>query len=226
MNETVLIVTALIDLGIVLAAYMLGREWLYVTIVINLLLITLFGAKLVSIFGSATNAGNVMYACVFFATYLLMEHGTARDGRRAIWIGASAIVMFLALSKLVLMMESVSATQAVSEAMEQILTIAPRIALASLVAYITAQYMNVWLYTFGRESASSVHWWVRVICVMMAAQLVDSVIFFSIGFFGTVEVRLVFESMWVGYMIKVLVGLAAVPLLYASHFMVRERVVG
>ncbi|HEY4522349.1 MAG TPA: hypothetical protein VJH91_01785 [Candidatus Paceibacterota bacterium] len=72
MNETVLIVTALLDLGIVLVAYMLGREWLYVTIVVNLLLISILGAKLVSVFGFSTNSGNVFYAAVFFATVSLL----------------------------------------------------------------------------------------------------------------------------------------------------------
>lgn len=222
MNETVLIVTGLLDLLIVLTAFRLGREWLYATIVVNLLLISLFGAKLIDVFGVATNSGNIFYASAFFATYLLIEHGSTKDGMRAVWIGASAIICFLGLSQLALMATSVQETARVSETMNQILAIAPRIALASVVAYVIAQYVNIVAYDSWKERVGNPHWWMRAVCVMMGAQLVDSVIFFTVGFVGTVGGGIVLESMLAGYVIKVIVGLAAIPLLYMSHYTKHE----
>ncbi len=221
MNEALLIASAVLDIGIVFLAYRMGKEWLYTTIVINLLLIALFGAKLIAIFGFATNIGNVFYASVFFATYLLLEHGKREDGERAIWIGVAAVAFFFVLMKGALYLTSIPETAEVSALMDQVLALAPRVAIASVAAYIVAQYANVTLYTAWYEPDGGVHWWLRAMSVMMAAQLIDSLIFFTVAFVGKVPTDVVLQSIIVGYVIKILIGAVSTPLIYESHRMRR-----
>lgn len=221
-NETLLVVRALLDFGIVLLAFRLGRPYLYATIIINLLLIALLGAKLQVLFGYITNVGNVPYAAVFFAIFLLLEHDTPQAAARAIWIGISAVVSFLVLMELTLLLQSPAQTQEFSTLMNQVLGVTPRIALASLTGYLVTMHLIMWLYMHWEETVGRPHWWLRVISVTLAAQLVDTVIFFSIAFAGMVTSSMVFESIIVGYIIKISLGVLSTPFIYLTHKLVQR----
>lgn len=213
----ILVAKVALDFGAVLLAHRLGREWLYATIVINLLLVSLVGAKLIEEFGFVTNDANVFYAAVFFATYLLLEHGKREDAIRAIGIGVGAVALFHILTGLSLMMQSLPETAGVSGMMDALYGVSLRIAIASLAGYIVAQLINIWLYTNWRER-SDMHWWFSLACIIAIAQLADSIIFFFIAFWGEVPSRLLVESMIAGYGLKVIVGVASIPLIYASYY--------
>ncbi|MBI5644512.1 queuosine precursor transporter [Candidatus Kaiserbacteria bacterium] len=223
MNEALIIASAFIDLGVVLVAFVLGREWLYATIIVNLLLIGLLGAKLVGVFGQATNVGNVFYASVFFATYLILEHDSIDDAIKAVWIGLGSIAFFFVLLNGALLLTSIPETSDIARLMDQVLALTPRVAIASMIGFTISQYVNIALYSFWQERVGDAHWWFRAVSVMMAAQLIDSVIFFSIAFLGMVGTGLVIETMITGYIVKVAVGLVATGFLFASHSLKAAR---
>jgi len=202
MNEALVFARIIIELGVVLGASYLGRTWLYGTIIVNLMLISVLGSQLHTVFGYTTNVGNAPYAAIFFATYLLMERGSIADGIRAIWLGALAVTFFNIITQL-------TAAQTLVD-----ITLPPRIAAASLMAYLVAQHVNVAMYSLWHERPGGAHWWLKMVSIVLIAQLVDSVIFFGIGFFGAVESAAVFEIMVVGYVVKVLINLTCIPLLY------------
>lgn len=197
------------------------NAWLYATIVINLLLISLLGQKLIIVAGYATNIGNVYYAAVFFAIYLLLENATRVHVIRAISIGTVSVVAFTALLLLGLGMQSHPATEGVSAMMSAVYGNAPRFALASIVAFVVAQGVNVALYLTAREEPTHIHWWIRLLVVILLAQLIDSLIFFSIAFWGVISSGLVIEGMVTGYLVKVGVGVATIPLIHWSRRMRR-----
>lgn len=216
MNEALLIASAVADIGLVMVAFSRRRSWLCATIVLNLLLVSVLGQKVISVWGFATNVGNVFYASVFFAIYLLLEHDTRDHVFRALSIGVMSVVAFTVLLLLVLGMQSHPATTAVSDMMEAVFRNAPRFALASLAGFVVSQGINVTLYLSSVEEPTQMHWWLRLLVVMMVAQLIDSIIFFTIAFWGIVTPSIVIESMTVGYMIKVIIGAATIPLIHWS----------
>jgi uncharacterized integral membrane protein (TIGR00697 family) len=217
MNESLLVMSIVLDLLIVFAAFLCGRPWLEACIIVNLLLISLLGQKIVPMWGFATNVGNVFYASVFFAVYLILENGTSEEARRVIWIATFSIIAFIALMQLALLTSSTPETSDVSGMMNTLFALAPRTALASVLAFIISQYLNLFLYTHWSESIAGVHWWLRIACIIALAQFVDSAIFFSLAFQGVVEHSIVIESLIGGYVIKVAIGLLSIPLLFVSH---------
>ncbi len=216
MNEELLILRAALDIGLVYLAYRLGKHWLYASIIVNLLLISVLGSKMQFVFGFQTNVGNVPYAGVFFAMYLLLENGKMRDAIRAIWLGVGSVAAFLVMMQLTLSMQSSPETEALSEELIQVLGIVPRIAIASIAGFIAAQYFNVWICSFAHEDGRT-SWWLRLAVILMVAQLIDSLIFFSIAFYGSFAAHTVIESLIVGYAIKVTIGLCTLPLIYYSR---------
>lgn len=213
MNEALLIASAIVDIGLVILACYRGRTWVFGTIVLNLLLISTLGAKIVEVFGFSTNVGNVYYAAVFLAMYLLLEYDTKARALRATWMGAASLVFFTILVQLALGMESVPETAAVSDAMKTVLGGAQRFALASVLGFVAAQLINIGLYVPSGDESTLGAWPVRLLVIIMVAQLVDSVIFFTIAFWGTLPTGTVVESMLVGYFIKVIICAACMPLI-------------
>jgi len=221
-NETILVLKLALDFSAVFFAYRLGKEWLYASIVVNLLLITIVGAKLVPVFGLVTNGANVYYAGVFLAMFLLLEHARREDAVRAVAIGVCAVAIFQLLMQTTLWMSSAPSTTEVSAMMQVLLGSSARITLASLAAFFVAAHIVIALYALWRERAIGPHWVLRIVSLVMLAQLIDSIIFFFIAFWGKVPTSLVFESMVVGYVLKVALGIVSVPFIYMSYYLKDE----
>jgi uncharacterized integral membrane protein (TIGR00697 family) len=212
-SGTILVLSAALDIFVVFFAMRLGIEWLYGTIALNLLLISIFGSQFISVFGFITNAGNVFYACVFFATHLLLERKELKFARRTIWFGAAVVLTFITLSQTVLHLTSAPGSEEVNEALTTLFTLSPRIALASILAYVFAQEVNISLYSWIRKQTGGRLLWFRSNGANIVAQLVDSSIFFTVGFVdlpGTVLV----QAILIGTVVKIFVVMLGTPLLY------------
>ncbi len=215
-NELLFLVTALAIFAFVRFCFIQGRRWLQASIVINLILITVFGAKLVTIFGAVTNVGNVFYAMVFFATQLIVEHYGKREARRSILLGASSIVFFIAIGQLTVSYEGIAASSAANDAMAALFKFTPRLALASITAYVFAQSVNIWVYAYMRRTYRP-QIWIRSASASASGQLIDSVIFFTIAFAGVLPTPILIQSMLTGFAVKFLIGVGSIPFLYSSY---------
>lgn len=217
MNEALLILNAALGLGFVLAAFMLGRSWLYASIILNLTLISILGQKIVSLWGYSTNVGNVFYVSVVFALFLIMEHFGRTAAIRALWLSAGVVAAGMTFMQITLPMQSPEPFLASADLLSQALVVAPRFAFASITAFLIAQNVCIWLYLYQREEIDHLHWWLKAAAVILLVQLLDSLIFFTIAFWGIIPSAAVVEGITAGYVIKSILGLLTIPLLYLSH---------
>jgi hypothetical protein len=213
-NEALLLVEAVICAGLVIAVWTLDRERLMGVIAIALILITTAGGKVIEVFGHETNTGNLFYASIFLATYFLIERYGRRAGMRAVWWGVAAVVSFLALAELSVAFVGSGQTGSFDAALFSIFDRAPRIALASLVAYVASQSLNVYLYAYLKRRLDGGRLWLRANIANALAQVLDSAVFFSIAFIGVVPPPHVFDIIVTGYVIKTCFIAVAAPLLY------------
>src|SRR3989344_3452373 len=136
LNEWLLLAETLICTGLVLSIWRLDKERLLGVIAISLILITTVGGKIITVFGYETNAGNVFYAALFLATYLLVERHGRREGVRAVGWGTLAVVAYLALVAFSVAFTGSGATATFDTALFTVFDQVPRIALASILAYV------------------------------------------------------------------------------------------
>jgi queuosine precursor transporter len=216
-NELLLILTAAASAGFVYGAWRLDKERIYSIIVIFLILISVLGGKIVEFFGYQTNTGNIFYAAVFLATYFLIERYGRREGIRSIWIGVAGVLSFAVLLQLALLYKSVPATEGLGEALALAFEPISRLALASLLGYIASQSLNVYLYIYLKERFAGTRLWFRANLANLCAQILDSLIFFTVAFWGVVPSAQVYEVIAIGFIIKVLFMMAAAPLLYLNR---------
>jgi uncharacterized integral membrane protein (TIGR00697 family) len=205
-----LIILSALCLLSVLAVAKIGKEWLYTTIIVNLFLVSIFGAKLITIGAFTTNVGNIFYAGVFFATYLLIEHYGVAAARTSIYLGLFGLASLVITTPFVLLL-----TDPAILPLRGGLEVISRIAVASLFAFLLAQQLNVWLYTRLQEAYPE-KIWLRGAVAIVAAQFVDSVLFFWIAFGETIPSAVVFDTMLGGFLLKVFIGFLSIPLIYWS----------
>ncbi len=215
-NELIFTIIAILDFFCILVVARLGKSWLVATVILNILLISVFGAKLISVFGFATNSGNVFYAAVFFATQLLVEHYGREEGYRCIWVGVLSTIFFILMSQLIVLTSGLTASSNVNAAVEVLFATAPRIAFASLSAFIFSQLVNIRVFDYLKRRSGGKRPYIRVNMSNFAGQLVDSVIFFMIAFYGLLPFDVLFQTLIVGFLLKVVVGALSTPFFYLS----------
>jgi queuosine precursor transporter len=216
-NTLLFILIAVIDLSIVLFAWRLGKNWLVATILANIVLTSTFVGKLVPLFGLVTTGGEVFYASIFIATDILSEHHGKKLAYRSIWMGFLMLAMFVGLSQLVLLFNTVDETLSVHNAMATLFQIIPRLAVASFIAYLIAQRFDIWLFHFIREKTGKHKLWLRNNISTITSQLLDSLIFFPLAFFGTVSTEILLTLILTGWIFKIPVAILDTPIMYLSY---------
>lgn len=216
-NEIILLVKAVLSFTFIQTVFRLSKSSLLVVIVLNLLLVSVFGGKLISLFGFITNNGNVFYASVFFATQLVVEYYGKKEGYKSVMLGVGSILFFLLMSQLTILKIGEPQTSAIEQAIHILFTISPRVAIASLVGYLVSQMVNIHLYGLLKEKTHGKKMYLRINVANIAGQLVDSILFFTIAFFGTTTTSAIIEFAAVGYVVKVLLGALSTPFFYLGR---------
>ena len=221
-NEWLFFLSVLAEMSFVLVASRKGVDWLLGTIGINLIFVSIFGAKLITVFGLVTNAGNIFYACVFLATHFLLERHGRRAGFQTIWFGVGLVLFFFTMSQFATRFTGLALSQEVNSAISTLFSLSPRVTLASILAYIFAQYVNIFIYEWIKLRTKGKFLWLRSNVANIAGQLVDSLLFFSIAFFdlpGPVLVQVIL----VGWAFKTFVVFLGTPFLYFDAYLDRKN---
>ena len=221
-NEALFLLSALVDILFILLAARRGREWLYGTIAVNLILVAVFGAKLITIFGLTTNAGNVFYACVFLAVHFLLERREKKTTSNVILYGAAFILFFSIMSQFTVRFVGVAASDVANGAILSLFSLSPRIFLASITAYVFAQYINIFAYEWIRARTRGRLLWLRSNGANVLSQLVDSLLFFTIAFFDLPGPLLV-QTILLGWLTKVIVVALGTPFLYIDAYLGNKK---
>jgi len=217
-NELLLAISALCDVAVVFVAAQFGERYLYGTIAANLILVSVFGIKLISVFGFVTNAGNIFYACVFLAAQFLLVHKSKNEVRSTIYFGAIVAIFFIAMEQFVVHLTSANPTDEASRAIQTLFTLTPRIALASVIAYVFAQYLNIEAFSWVKMRTHGNQLWLESTFATILSQFVDSCLFFTIAFIDLPGNVLV-ESILIGTTLKIVVGVLGTPLLYVDRYL-------
>ena len=217
MNELLLLGQAAVSTLFVLLTWRYARERLYGVMAIFLILITIAGGKIIYLFGHETNTGNIFYAAVFLTTYFLIERMGRRQGIYSIWISVIAVAFFFLLVQTAVGFAGAPVTANFNAALDRTFQPFSQVTIASLIAFILSQNVNVYTYIFLKEHWNGSRLWFRANIASVVAQTLDSVVFFSIAFWGVVPPSNVADIIVTGFVIKVLFVAVTSPLLYMNR---------
>lgn len=218
-NELLWFVEILANFFLIILAYRLFGKWgLIMWIPVSVIVANIQVVQTVELFGFASTLGNVIYATSFLITDILSENYGKKESNKAVWIGFFSLISMTGLMNLALLyhpLENDEFAQVTREATSTIFKLMPRIALASLTAYILSQRHDVWAFHFWKRKFSGDNQlWIRNNLSTMVSQLIDSAIFVLIAFYGVFETGILLEIFITTYFLKWIVAVADTPFVY------------
>lgn len=217
MNELFWLCMLLINFTAIMTAYRLwGKTGLYAWIPISVIIANIQVTKTVELFGFEATLGNIVYATSFLATDILNENHGKKSAAKAVGIGFFSLISMTLMMNLALVFNPAD-SDFVQESMATIFSLMPRIALGSLAAYGISQLHDVWAYDlWKRKFPSTGRIWIRNNLSTMVSQLIDSLVFTLIAFYGVFPSGILIEIMATTYLLKWVVAAADTPFIYLA----------
>ena len=217
-DEFLFVAITFIDLAIMMLCWKAGRRWLELFIVLNYLFANLFIQKFTDIGGFTVAGGIIFYAAIFLGTDTITEHFGKRAGYQLIWKSFFAVFIMTLAQQAVLLLGTVEQSAVASEAMDTLFSAVPRITFASMVVFIFVQRFDVWFYHWIHKRTRGQFLWLRNCVSTAVSQFLDTTIFFTLAFYGTMPNDILLNMIVVGFTFKAIIALMDTPFIYMSYW--------
>ena len=107
---------------------------------------------------------------------------------------------------------------------ELVLGNTPRILVASLTAYLIGGLSNSYVLTFIKEKTSIKPLWFRLTVSTIVGELLDSILFVTIGFIGKLSISNIIIMILSQAIIKILVEFIMIPVVYKTVNFVKKNI--
>jgi hypothetical protein len=218
-NEILWLAMLLANFFLIILAYRLFGKWgLIMWIPISVIVANIQVIQTVELFGLVATLGNIVYATSFLVTDILSENYGKTEAKKAVWIGFFSLISMTLLMNLALYflpLEGDEFALITHDATSTIFKLMPRIAIASLAAYLLSQRHDVWAFHFWKKRfPHDKQLWLRNNLSTMVSQLIDSSVFVLLAFYGVFETGILLEIFLTTYFLKWIVAAADTPFVY------------
>jgi uncharacterized integral membrane protein (TIGR00697 family) len=178
-----------------------------------LLISNISASKLVELFGFPFDGGTLLFPLSYiFGDVLTEVYGYGRS-RRIIWLGficnAIAALTFAAVASL-----PAASVWPHQEAFETILGVVPRIVLASFLAYLAGEFSNSYVLAKMKIRTQGRWLWMRTIGSTLIGEGVDTLIFCTLAFAGTIPGHALWLMIAFNYLFKCGTEIVFTPVTY------------
>ena len=190
----------------------------------SLLAANTLGLKIMPfLFGSHLSVGVFSFPVVFLMTDIVGEVYGKRLAKLFVFAGFISTALFIAYSFLSLAMPRSADGEWARAGYNQIFGISIRIAIASLAAFLIAEYQDVFAFFFFRQKLGVKLFWLRSILSNLWSQLLDTVIFMIIAFAGVYSTSVLISIIITWWLYKVAMAALYTPLSYLGIYLLRPR---
>ena len=186
--------------------------------------------KFVNVFGLIVPAGVLAYPFTFLATDLICELYGKKRAQTMVWIGFIMNFFMLFLMTLGHFLPDASGISGASSVFEEVYAFMVGNVIASMIAYLVAQTVDVHLFHFWKRLTKGKHLWLRNNASTTFSQLIDTISILTILYLAenlgsdvnTVGklIKLIFAS----YLFKFFFALFDTPLFYLGVWLLKEKV--
>ena len=179
-----------------------GKQGLIAWVAIGTIIANIQVIKTVDIFGISATLGNVMFASIYLATDILNDIYGRKVAKRAVWLGFSSTLVMIIVMQMSL--HFIPAPEDISQkALSTIFDLVPRIALGSIIAYIIGQHVDVFIFSMIKKVFQSDKTFIiRAYGSTVLSSIIDTALFVTIAFIGTLPASVVFEIFITTYVLK------------------------
>ena len=164
---------------------MLSVPFVLMAIVFNVCLIAsnLFETKVFEAGPLALTGGVLIFPVSYIINDCIVEVWGYRKARLVIWTGFAMNFFVVVMAQIVRMLPAADFWDG-GEHFDYIFALAPRVTLASLLAFLSGSTVNAWIMSIMKVSSGGRRFSVRAVVSSVCGETVDSLIFFPIAFWG------------------------------------------
>jgi queuosine precursor transporter len=148
-----------------------------------------------------------------FGDILTEVYGYGRD-RRVVWAGFAALAFASLMAAVVVHLPPSARSLADQSAVETIFGNTPRIVVASILAFLCGTFVNSYVLAKMKIWTQGRRLWTRIVGSTLCGELVDSVIFYFLAFYGRMSLAHLTLIMFTQYALKSGWEIIATPLTY------------
>ena len=214
MNELLWFLTLILSfISIILCYKYLGKNGLFLWIIVATLVSNIQTVKTVELFGLETSLGTILYGSTFLATDILNYKYGLKESRKTITYGFLSMII-MTIFMIICLLYQPSVNDFSQESLSIIFSFDIRITIASLVGFCVSQFMDTLIFHKLQKKYKKL--WLSNNVSTMFCQIVDTVIFTLITYAGTMNLNAIIEIMISMYIFKFFVALLDTPFMYLA----------
>ena len=148
----------------------------------------LLETKVIQIAGITATAGVIVFPISYIINDCIAEVWGFKKARLIIWSGFLSNFLVIGLAQLAVMLPAAPFWEG-EEGFNFVFGMAPRIAIASLFAFLVGSFLNAFVMSKMKIASSGKNFSLRAIVSTLIGESADSLIFFPIAFLGLIPVK-------------------------------------
>lgn len=229
-NEILLLLSIVVYFGLLLVCFkFFGKTGLYIWIAIASILQNIEVLIMIRAFNMDMTLGNVCFGSTFLATDILSERYGKDAANKAVKVGFVSLISFVIITQSWLLFTPSSSDFAFSS-IQTVFSNTPRLVFASLVVYLVVQkidiilYHKLWSLSKKKYGDNKKMLWLRNNGSTMISQLINTVLFSVLAFYGVYSNNALVGIIISSYIIFLAISLIDTPFIYfASKIKVNDE---
>jgi queuosine precursor transporter len=192
------------------------RDFLFALFVASMVIVNVLGTKITTICGVRVSVGIFFMPLLFLITDIVGEVYGRREATAFVNYGTLMLVFLFLMMNLCIAVKP-NESWHLQEEYKTIFGSSLRMTLASLISFIIAQHLDVFLFDFWKRVTKGKHLWVRNNVSTITSQLIDTILFDFIAFWHineTYTAGFLFTLILPYWLFKVVFALLDTPFCY------------
>ena len=170
------------------------------------------------------SVGILPYPITFLITDLISEIFGKKKANQVVVAGIFASFFSIGILLVADAVPAIANSPINDATFNQVFSLSPLAVLASMIAYLLAQFVDIRIYHFWKKITQGKHLWLRNNFSTFASQFLDTfTVILLLCFFGVLSWDMFLGLVVSGFIFKVLVAVIDTPFLYLFVYLIRKR---
>jgi queuosine precursor transporter len=179
---------------------------------VNMVITGIIVQKMFNFYGLTFSAAILIFPISFILGDILTEVYGYKNTRKIIWAGFAAVLFTTIVTQIAIYLPPAAGYD--NSHFEAIFATLPRIVFAGLLAYFCGEFANSVVLSKLKVKMQGQMLWVRTIGSTIVGEGIDTIMFFTVAFYGVIPTEILLSVMLSGYIFKVCYEIIATPLTY------------
>ena len=193
-------------------------------VVSNLIFQKFFYWNPFGLFRFEISVGILPYPLTFLITDVISEIYGKKKANQVVIVGIFASFFSMAIIYVANIVPAIESSPVNNELFSKVFGLSPLAVLASMMAYLFAQFIDIRIFHFWKRITEGKHLWLRNNFSTFTSQFIDTLtVLVLLCSFGVLPWSIFYSLLFSGFLFKIIVAALDTPLLYLFVWMFRKK---